>query len=326
MKNGREGGKLSGSAARVDDESYPVKPFSYSRRLLAAVVFVYAGWFVSNALLNSLFPGGEGPPIAALTLASALFGLGWAAGSLSAAPGLWRRLARRWPALAPAARASLEGRGLGALATGFALVLAASHLKLCLIERVQVEGASMYPTLESGQVLWIEKISNGIDLPPLYFPFGPIATTGKAPLFGRQQYRRGDIVVFRYPGMNPENGDFFIKRIIALPGDRYAIRDGRVFVNGERLDEAYLAPDVATGPGPQSFQPPIQRLPLELNLLHPAVKHSALFGAPTEGVVPRNTVFALGDNREHSRDSRSIGFVPSFYISGVAVGLATARP
>lgn len=261
-----------------------------------------------------------------MTLACALLGLGWSAGSLAAAPGLWRRLARRWPALAPAARASIEGRGLGALATGFVLVLAASHLKVCLIERVQVEGASMFPTLRSGEIVWIEKISNGIDLPPLYFPFGSIAPTGKAPPFGRQQYHRGDIVVFRYPGMNPENGDFFIKRIIALPGDRYAIREGSVYVNGERLDEPYLAPDVSTGAGPQSFQPPIQRLPLELNLLHPAVKHSALFGAPTEGVVPRNTVFALGDNREHSRDSRSIGFVPSFYISGVAVGLATAGP
>ncbi len=323
MKNGREGGKLSGSAARVDDESYPVKPFSYSRRLLAAVVFVYAGWFFSNALLSSLFQEGETPSLAALGPASALFALGLAFGLLSAAPGLWRRLARRWPVLAPAARSSLQGRGLGALATGFALVLGASHMKLCLVERVQVEGASMYPSLESGQILWIEKISNGIDLPPLYYPFGPITPTGKAPLFGRQQYRRGDIVVFRYPGMNPENGDFFIKRIIALPGDRYAIRDGRVYVNGERLAEDYLSPDVSTGPGPQSFQPPIQRLPLELNLLNPAVKHSALFGAPSEGVVPRNTVFALGDNREHSRDSRSIGFVPSFYISGVA--LAASR-
>ena len=96
---------------------------------------------------------------------------------------------------------------------------------------------------------------------------------------------RGDIVVFKNPDNMEEN---YVKRVIALPGDTIEIVDGEVYVNGEVLDEPYI-------------------------------------NEPTKGdfpkaVVPDGTIFVMGDNRNHSQDSRnpSVGFVPIENVIGKA--------
>ncbi|OPX22621.1 MAG: signal peptidase I [Planctomycetales bacterium 4484_113] len=96
--------------------------------------------------------------------------------------------------------------------------------------------------------------------------------------------RRGDVVIFRYPG-NPSQD--FIKRVVALPGERVAIRDGEVFVNGQPLDEPYEA------------EPPDYEMP--------------------EITVPEGEYFVLGDNRNHSADSHVWGFVPRRNLVGHAL-------
>lgn len=98
--------------------------------------------------------------------------------------------------------------------------------------------------------------------------------------------RYGDIVVFEYPG-NPSL--IFIKRVIGVEGDRVEVRDHRVYLNGVELDEPY-----------------INEKPL---------------GNFSEVVVPPDTVFVLGDNRNDSRDSRfsDVGFIPLENIRGEAV-------
>jgi len=93
--------------------------------------------------------------------------------------------------------------------------------------------------------------------------------------------RRGDVVVLRCP-LAPELD--YIKRVIGLPGDDVRIEGGDVFVNGERLTEPYIA-----GPDPRSC-------------LH-------------EKVAPGH-FFVLGDNREHSSDSREFGQVPRDFLRG----------
>ncbi|HHW70012.1 MAG TPA: signal peptidase I [Clostridiales bacterium] len=97
--------------------------------------------------------------------------------------------------------------------------------------------------------------------------------------------KRGDIVIFRNPGNMKQN---YIKRVIGVPGDRIEIRDGTVFVNGEAIQEDYIYESPLT-----DFQ---------------------------EEVVPKDTIFVLGDNRNFSKDSRdpSVGFVPLENVLGKA--------
>ena len=75
----------------------------------------------------------------------------------------------------------------------------------------------------------------------------------------------------------------YIKRVIALPGEHVEIKDGKVFINGEELEEPYLQDGIVTdvvGPGFSDF------------------------------IVPENCVFAMGDNRNHSTDCRAFGCIP----------------
>jgi len=81
--------------------------------------------------------------------------------------------------------------------------------------RVQVDGFSMYPTLDDRSYVLVNKTSYRTELP---------------------EY--GDIIVFHYP-LDPEQD--FIKRVIGLPGDSIEVRDGKVFLNGKVLDEPYIA-------------------------------------------------------------------------------------
>jgi len=119
----------------------------------------------------------------------------------------------------------------------------------------------------------------------------PTLEDGQRLLVDRLTYRfqdpqRGDVVVFRYPA-NPRQ--HFIKRIIAIPGDEVLISRGTVYVNGVALEEPYIA-------GP-------------------------MFGSFGPVVVPPDSYFVLGDNRNNSEDSRDrrVGFVPRDHIIGRAI-------
>ncbi len=97
--------------------------------------------------------------------------------------------------------------------------------------------------------------------------------------------KRGDIVIFKNPDDMRLN---YIKRVIGVAGDRIEIRDGVVFVNGEPSEESYIN------------EPP--------------------FDDFYEQIVPEDTIFVLGDNRNHSRDSRdpNVGFIPLENVLGKA--------
>lgn len=282
----------------------------------------YAGWFLAGSargdspvLAWCLFAGSSA--LALYLLLRALLGASFP----RRLPLVGRRL-EDWHALV------LERRIHRKAAAVAGLLLASLHIRYCVVQRVQVRGPSMVPTLAAGQTLWTEKLSNGFDLPPLDFPFQAswqrLFPTGKWPRFGLGQLERGDIVVFFYPGISGKN-EWFIKRVIGLPGDRYELRDGRVQINGSPLPETYLPPGIPTRARPLLPQPPIPRPPAQLELLDPRVKYSAMNGAPEKGLVPAHTVYVLGDNRAYSRDSRSFGFVPMFFIRGVALGWSQNR-
>jgi signal peptidase I len=105
--------------------------------------------------------------------------------------------------------------------------------------------------------------------------------------YGMPKISRGDIVVFWYPN-DPSKS--YIKRVIGLPGEIVEVHEGRVRINGQELQENYLEP--------------------QLNISHMSQQ-------PV--VVKEHYYFVMGDNRDHSSDSRFWGLVPEKYIYGKAL-------
>jgi signal peptidase I len=128
----------------------------------------------------------------------------------------------------------------------------------------------------------------------------------------------GDIIVF----LNPEDRSMnFVKRVIGLPGDHVEVRGGRVYVNGEELPQEPTA-NSAMGPGEI---PNGAELFYETNgdrryLLLRDTGESTVADYP-ETTVPADHVFVLGDHRDHSKDSRKIGFIPLLDVKGRATFL-----
>jgi signal peptidase I len=113
------------------------------------------------------------------------------------------------------------------------------------------------------------------------------------------QPKRGDLVVFRTLGILGIPGEtFFVKRLVGLPGERIEIRDGRLFADGQQLDEsAGIPPITYTSPEPLgSFVPDL--------------------GGSASYTVPNDSFFFLGDNSANSYDSRYWGSVPRKNIYG----------
>lgn len=146
-----------------------------------------------------------------------------------------------------------------------------------LVLNFRVEGISMQPTFESGQVLLVNRAAYfHVDWKPVAQLLPTRVQGSIAYLFGGPQ--RGDVVVFNAP-IQP--GTDYIKRIIGLPGDSVAINNGKVFVNGAALNEPYI------------------RVPSDYQ-----------FPAAGAAVVPSDSYFVLGDNRPESLDSHFGWFVP----------------
>jgi len=152
------------------------------------------------------------------------------------------------------------------------------------LQNFRVEGSSMDPSLHNGEYLIVNKaIYTRINLKTIS-RFIPFIDPGDNPvhyLFRRP--RRGDVVVFRFPG-NPERD--FIKRIIGEPGDTVEIKNNTVYINGGPLDEPYITSKPNYTYGPQE--------------------------------VPPKQYFVLGDNRNNSYDSHVWGFLPEENIIGQA--------
>jgi signal peptidase I len=144
-------------------------------------------------------------------------------------------------------------------------VLIAVLIILFLYRPVKVEGTSMMPSLYDQERLFINQFS-------YKFKLGDI--------------KRGDTVVFWFPEDTTKS---YIKRVIGLPGDRVAVQDGYVIVNGKKLVENYVPPEYRDD---RSYEP---------------------------RTVPPDQYFVLGDHRVSSNDSRAWGFVPRNYIYGKAV-------
>lgn len=181
-----------------------------------------------------------------------------------------------------------------------------------------IPSESMVPTLEVGDRVAAVKFPFGYSRFSLvggeYLPRFP-GETGRIPA---AMPARGDVTVFRHP----TSGEDFIKRVVGLPGDRVAIREGRVWLNGVAVPLAESAHWTYRDPSGAIVAVTAYR-----ETLPGAEPHTILLrdrrspmSDMAEAIVPEGRLFMLGDNRDNSADSRfsSMGFVPVENLIGRA--------
>jgi signal peptidase I len=170
-----------------------------------------------------------------------------------------------------------------------------------LVQAFVIPTGSMEDTLLIGDHLLVDKLA--------YAPSGPISKY----LLPYEEPKHGDIIVFRYP---VDISQTFVKRVIGVPGDRIKMINRIVYRNGVRLNEPYVYHKFPYEPTRDNFpgEPmAITDQPLQLQLQRDMLEHHVQDG---EIVVPPNSYFAMGDNRDNSLDSRYWGFVPRDNIIG----------
>jgi signal peptidase I len=180
-------------------------------------------------------------------------------------------------------RPPLVWRALSEIAQAVLQALLIFLIISSLVGRFEIRQTSMEPTFHEGERVMVSQL--GSALPSL---FGSTAYADGGAASAVSALRRGQVVVF-YPDEMGQ-GDPLIKRLIGLPGDTLAIRDGAVFINNAPLDEPYLA--------------------------HITTSCTTYCGPLTLGP---HEYFFMGDNRPVSRDSRAFGPVPAEQIVGQVI-------
>lgn len=185
----------------------------------------------------------------------------------------------------------------------FPVILIVFLIRSFMVEPFRIPSGSMLPSLHIGDFILVNKYTYGVRLPVIN---AKIADSG--------QPKRGEVMVFRFPG-NPSIN--YIKRVVGIPGDHILYKDKKLYINGAPMDQSdgrpYFFDSGSDARG--------EALRLVENL--DGVKHDILttnrqdMPLP-EIVVPQGQYFVMGDNRDHSNDSRYWGFVPDQNLVGKA--------
>jgi signal peptidase I len=205
-----------------------------------------------------------------------------------------------------------------------------------VVEAFKIPTGSMIPTLDVGDHIFVNKFIYGLRVP---------LTNAWFAAWGSPD--RGDVIVFRYPRDLSKD---YIKRVIAVAGDRVRVAGQDVFVNGEKLpraprpDHRYVE-EGEGGPDPDDvpdffvhsaafeersrageqrytvlYDRSASRLPWPSGGRLPGLRCSEpVPGTPAECVVEPEHVFVMGDNRDNSSDGRVWGAVPHAYVKGKAL-------
>src|SRR5947208_16039068 len=159
----------------------------------------------------------------------------------------------------------------------------------------KIPSASMETTLLIGDHLLVNK-----------FIFGGRGAWYEK-LLPYRSLERGDIIVFKYPFQDHQH---FVKRVIGLPGDHLKLVDQQVYINGKLLNEPYVVHDPAAGYDPLNYSFPPVGNPLYSSPVEPEWAHDIrTYVHGDELDVPPGKYFAMGENRDHSLNSRLWGYV-----------------
>ena len=167
---------------------------------------------------------------------------------------------------------------VGAIAVVLVALLSCGVYAIVRYRTFSAPSGSMEPTIRVGQVLVVDKFA-----------------------YRDAQPRRGDVVVFMPP--IPSNAPFF-KRVVAVPGDRFAIRGGRTFLNGKLVHEPYAPEPALYDLAVRGYDMWVDgvRLDRAIAMIPPRAQWTA------SDAVPRGCYIVLGDNRPNSQDSHAYGF------------------
>lgn len=183
----------------------------------------------------------------------------------------------------------------------------ALFIRQFVVEAFKIPSGSMIPTLTIGDHLLVNK-----------FVYGPRIPFTDTRIFTWKEPKRGDVIVFKYPQDESKN---FIKRVVGVPGDKIQIINGKLNINDQVVAITPTGPPADTSvEAGQSFGKPML---YEEQL--GTVRHEIQYFHNQSGenfgpkIVPRDSVFVMGDNRDNSQDSRFWGFVKYNKILGRAL-------
>jgi signal peptidase I len=192
--------------------------------------------------------------------------------------------------------------------------LIAVGIRTFAYEPFNIPSGSMIPTLLVGDYVFVSKFSYGYSR--YSFPFSLPLFSGR--IFGSLPHR-GDVAVFRLPR---DTSTDYIKRIVGLPGDTIQMKGGQLYINGKIVGRQPDGQFMAEGEGPPML---LRRYTETLpgGVQHPILKASddGPLDNTQEYHVPPGYVFAMGDNRDNSLDSRvlnAVGYVPVENLVGRA--------
>jgi len=185
----------------------------------------------------------------------------------------------------------------------FPVILVVFLIRSFIVEPFKIPSGSMMPTLLAGDFILVNKFTYGLRVPILNNTFIDI-----------NHPKRGDVFVFHFP---PDPSIDYIKRVVGVPGDKIVYRDKVLYVNGQKINNTFTADYEYAASG--------------LNMIYAKryqeqlvdKKHDILIdeNSGTRDVdleVPPGHYFAMGDNRDNSKDSRYWGFVPEGNLVGKA--------
>jgi signal peptidase I len=183
----------------------------------------------------------------------------------------------------------------------FPVILVVFLLRSFIVEPFRIPSGSMLPNLHIGDFILVNKFSYGIRLPVV-----------NKKIIDTSSPDRGNVMVFRFPHDPSIN---FIKRVVGLPGDKIEYREKRLYINGEPIETESLG----------EFQSDSQKKYVGNRFMetldsnsHEIIVDPNKRTTETSYAVPQGHYFVMGDNRDHSNDSRYWGFVPEKNIIGRA--------
>lgn len=188
-------------------------------------------------------------------------------------------------------------------------------LRSFIAEPFRIPTGSMIPTLKIGDFILVNKFAYGLHLPVTH-----------AKVLDIGQPRRGDVAVFKYPGMypgDPDRGMDFVKRVVGLPGDTVRYERGVLTINGEEVRyQAQAQVEIFRGDSHEALPGTLSQE--YFGATPHAVQNfndSLATGGAGDGefVVPEGHYFVMGDNRDNSLDGRFWGFLPEKNLRGRAI-------